>query len=109
MSISADPVQVVPEQLRAAVQALDEDTEDLSKCERHLKVALDALTELLTPVPSGAGKVPIAVNLGLDSSRVRATHTKVAAAYQRSRRLERPSVTQLYELASQWPPLLKKE
>lgn len=112
MSASPDPVQAVPEHLRAAVEVLKSDEEaDLSKCERHLKIALDTLTELLEsmPGPSATGKVLLATSLGLESSKVRAVHGKVAFAYQRARRLERPSVTVLYELVTEWPPLLKKE
>jgi len=112
MSPSSDLVQSVPEHLRAAIDVLkSEDEADLSKCERHLKVVLDALTELLTsvPDPATAGKTLVATNLGLDSSKVRAAHGKVAFAYQRVRRLERPSVTVLFEILGQWPPLTKKD
>jgi hypothetical protein len=112
MSASPDPVQAVSEHLRAAIEALkSEDEADLSKCERQLKTALDDLTELLAPVPdpATAGKVPLATTLGLESSKVRAAHGKVAFAYQRAHRLERPSATVLYEVVSQWPPMLTKE
>jgi hypothetical protein len=112
MSASADPVQAVSEHLRAAIETLKgEDEADLSKCERHLKTALDNLTELLASASgaAAAGKVLLATALGLESSKVRAAHGKVAFAYQRAHRLERPSVTVLYEVVSQWPPLLKLE
>jgi hypothetical protein len=112
MSASPDPVQAVSEHLRAAVEVLQsEDEADLSRCERHLKIALDSLTELLTSTLDRAtsSRVMLATNLGLDSSKVRAAHGKVAFAYQRAHRLERPSVTVLYEVVSQWPPLLKKD
>src|ERR1017187_2403147 len=111
MSDSPDLAQAVEDHLRASIEILKEDDEaDLSKCERHLKVALDTMTELLASVPDAvtAGKVALATTLGLDSSKVRAAHGKVAFAYQRARRLERPSVTVLYELVGQWPPLLTK-
>jgi hypothetical protein len=112
MNDSPDLVQAVADRLRAAVEGLrSEDETDLSRCERHLKAALDALTELLEPVPlpGGAGKAPVAATIGLDSPKVRAIHGKVAFAYQRAHRLERPSVTVLFEALSQWPPVLKKE
>jgi len=112
MSASPDPVPAVSDHLRAAIETLkSEDEADLSKCERHLKTALDNLTELLAPVPdaASAGKVSLAATLGLETLKVRAAHGKIAFAYQRAHRLERPSVTVLYEVLSQWPPLLKKE
>jgi hypothetical protein len=111
MDDSPDLVQAVAEHIRAAVDVLKSDDEaDLSKVERHLKRALDQLAELLVAVPNAATAVraPLATTLGLESPKVRAAHEKVAFAYQRARRLQRPSVTVLYELLSQWPPLLKK-
>jgi hypothetical protein len=111
MNASPDLVQAVSEHLRAAIETLkSEDEADLSKCERHLRAALDDITELLAPEPNAAtgGKVSLATSLGLESLKVRAAHGKIAFAYQRAHRLERPSVTVLYEVASQWPPMLKK-
>ena len=111
MSVSPDPVQAVADHLRATIEILkDEEEADFSKCERHLKAALDDLTELLASAPDAppSGKVALATTLGLESSKVRIAHGKVAFAYQRARRLERPSVTVLYEVAGQWPPLLNK-
>ena len=111
MTDTPDLVQSVADHLHAVVEVLRSDDEaDLSKCERHLKVALDHLTELLEPVqlPGSPGKTPMATTLGLESSKVRGIHGKVAAAYQRAHRLEVPSVTMLYEIASQWPPRLPK-
>jgi hypothetical protein len=112
MSVSSDPVQTVSEHLRAAIETLkSEDEAGLYECETHLKNALDNLTELLAPVPDAAtaSKVTLATKLGLESSKVRAAHGKVAFAYQRAHRLERPSVTVLYEVLGEWPPMLKKE
>jgi hypothetical protein len=111
MSDSPDRIQAVSDHLRAAIEVLKSDDEaDLSKCERHLKTTLDNLTELLAAAPDGgaAGNVALAASLGLEPSKVRAAHAKVAFAYQRARRLERPSVTVLYEVFGQWPPLQKK-
>lgn len=111
MSDSPDPVQAVADHLRAAIDILKEDEDaDLSKCERHLKVALDTLTELLAAAPDSppSTRIALATSLGLELSKVRAVHGKVAFAYQRARRLERPSVTVLYEVVGQWPPLLNK-
>ncbi|MGA3023938.1 MAG: hypothetical protein ABSF98_04125 [Bryobacteraceae bacterium] len=112
MNDSPEQVQAVSEHLRAAINVLKSEEEaDLSKCERHLKMALDNLTELLAPAPDAAtaGRVSLATSLGLESVKVRAAHGKIAFAYQRAHRLERPSVTVLYEVLGQWPPLLKKE
>jgi len=110
MSDNPDLVPSVAEHLHAAVEGLrSEDEADLSRCERHLKTALDHLTTLLETVrmPDG-GKVPRAVTMGLDSSKVRQAHGKVALAWQKARRLERPSVTALYEVLSSWPPAKKE-